>query len=126
MNKNKWNEIINYCENNKIKPNLVKKILGKYINRKGYRRKWLEFRFDLYAKERIKQLNEGVMSTKLDTVRRMVKTNKFENEFKKIPFPYKEDPVMTFYKLLCEKRYGEEMGHHLLNAFRNNGKDKVI
>ncbi len=80
----KWKKVINYCKKHNIEPNQVLTEVVNELYPRGYRSQWLRFRFDLYAKERIKQMKDKKIVSKAETVRRVIASRSFIEEKEKI------------------------------------------
>ena len=122
----KWNKIYKYCEDNNIEPEEAIKIVHKYVNKDGYRARWLEERFDLYAKERIKQKKLGyshLFGSKIEAVRNVVNSKEFKEKVKKIP-PFKHDHVHILSRIIADNR--GRIIFTMKQAFKNNGVDEII
>ena len=122
----KWNKLYKYCEDNNIKSKEALEIVHKYVNKNGYRARWLEERFDMYAKERIKQKKSGyshLFGSKIEAVRKVVSSQEFKEKVKKLP-PVKNDHVFIINKIISENR--GRVIFTMKKAFKNNGVDEVI
>ncbi len=118
----KWKKVINYCKKHNIEPNQVITEVVNHLYPKGYRSWWLKFRFDLYAKERIKQINDRKIVSKSETVRRVIASKPFIKEKEKIGKEYKWNDFKILNKLIAEK----PQQLRLLNAFVENGEKDII
>jgi len=117
----KWNNLINICEENNLHESDVINCVKKFLT-KGTRVKWVSDRFDLFAKERIKEYKLNCLGSKIDTVKRVVNSKQYKELYKKYHINNKNDCVHTLNKLIAEKHSRER----LLQAFKNNGGDKII
>jgi len=117
----KWNNLINICEENNLNESDVINCVNKFLT-KGTRVKWVSDRFDLFAKERIKEYKLNCLGSKIDTVRKVVNSKQYKELYKKYHINNKNDCVKTLNKLIAEKNSRER----LLQAFKNNGGDKII
>ena len=123
----KWNDVITYCDNNKIEIKKIMSLVSNYVNKCGWRTKFLKFRFDLYAKKRIEQKKLGyshIRGSKVDAVRSVVNSKEFQEEIKKIGRIFKQDHVFILNKLISDNR--ERVRYELKIAFKNNGSDEII
>ena len=117
----KWNNLIKVCEENNLHESDVINCVKKYI-KIGKRTQFLLDRFDLYAKERIKEYKLNCLGSKIDTVRKVVNSKQYKELHKKYYINNKNNCVQTLNKLIAEKNSRER----LLQAFKNNGGDKII
>ena len=118
----KWKKVINYCKKHNIEPNQVLTEVVNELYPRGYRSQWLRFRFDLYAKERIKQMKDKKIVSKAETVRRVIASRSFIEEKEKIGKKYKDSDFIILNKLIAEKL--QQL--RLLNAFVENGEKDII
>ena len=120
----KWNNLINICEENNLHESDVINCVKKYI-KIGKRTQFLLDRFDLYAKERIKQKQENihlVWGSKAEAVRQVVKSDDYKIIYKKYLINNKSDCVLLLNKLIADNRQDKR----LLQAFKNNGERDII
>ena len=120
--KMKWNDVITYCDNNKIETKKIMSLVSNYVNRCGWRTKFIKFRFDLYAKERIKQIYEKKIVSKAETVRQVINSKLYIEEKEKIGKKYKGSDFKILNKLIAEK----PQQLRLFNAFVENGERDII
>ena len=118
----KWKKVIDYCKKNNIEPDQLLTEVAKELYPKGYRSDWLKFRFDLYAKERIKQAYDKKFVSKAETVRRVISSKPFMKEKEKIGKEYKWDDFKILTRLIAEK----SSQLRLLNAFVENGEKNIL
>jgi len=121
-----WNKLKNYCEANNVTLDKAMNLMVTYVNKNGFRTRWLEERLDMYAKERIKQKERGydhVFGSKIEAVRAVVESKEFKEKYEKIP-KSKNDPVFVLNKLITDKRGRIIMA--MKNAFKKNGYDYII
>ena len=118
----KWKKVINYCKKHNIEPNQVLTEVVNELYPRGYRSQWLRFRFDLYAKERIKQMKGKKIVSKAETVRRVIASRSFIEEKEKIGKKYKDSDFIILNKLISEKL--QQL--RLFNAFVENGEKDII
>ena len=118
----KWKKVINYCKKHNIEPNQVLTEVVNELYPRGYRSQWLRFRFDLYAKERIKQMKDKKIVSKAETVRRVIASRSFIEEKEKIGKKYKDSDFIILNKLISEKL--QQL--RLFNAFVENGEKDII
>ena len=118
----KWKKVIDYCKKNNIEPDQLLKEVAKELYPKGYRSDWLRFRFDLYAKERIKQIYEKKIVSKAETVRQVINSKLYIEEKEKIGKKYKGSDFKILNKLIAEK----PQQLRLFNAFVENGERDII
>ena len=118
----KWKKVIDYCKEHNIEPDQLLTEVAKELYPKGYRSDWLRFRFDLYAKERIKQAYDKKFVSKAETVRRVIGSEPFIKEKEKIGKKYKRDDFHLLNKLIANK----PSQLRLLNAFVENGEKNIL
>ena len=118
----KWKKVIDYCKKNNIEPDQLLTEVAKELYPKGYRSDWLKFRFDLYAKERIKQAYDKKFVSKAETVRRVISSKPFMKEKEKIGKKYEWDDFKILNRLIAEK----SSQLRLLNAFVENGEKNIL
>ena len=127
----KWNQLENLC----LKHELTEKQVIVYLKRclkvgvkkpDGCRKQWLLERFDLYAKERIKQKSNKYKSLwgskRIDAVRKVVASKKYQNLHKIYYVKTKHSGVKILAQLISERRQKEK----LLKAFNDNGEMDII
>ena len=117
----KYNKLIEICEKHNLYESDVIDCVKKFI-KKGSRPKWLADRFDLYAKERIRQFKLNCLCSKIDTVRKVVMSKEYKQLHKKYNINTKRGCVHTLNKLIAET-YSRE---RLIQAFKNNGEKEMI
>ena len=117
----KYNKLIEICEEHNLYESDVIDCVKKFV-RKGSRPKWLSERFDLYAKERIRQFKLDCLGSKIDAVRRVVVSKEYKKLHKMYEINTKLDCVTTLNKLIAEP-YSRE---RLIQAFKNNGEKEMI
>ena len=117
----KWNKLIKICKENNLHESDVINCLKKFL-KKGSRIKWLSDRFNLYAKERIRERKLNCLGSKINTVRRVVNSKQYKELHKKYFVNNKNDGVYILNKLIAEKQSKKR----LLQAFKNNGVDEII
>ena len=120
----RWNNLIKFCEENNLHESDVINCVKKYI-KIGKRTQFLLDRFDLYAKERIKQKQENihlVWGSKAEAVRQVVKSDAYKIIYKKYLINNKSDCVFLLNKLIADNRQDKR----LLQAFKNNGERDII
>jgi len=92
----------------------------------GCKKQWLLERFDLYAKERIKQKSNKYKSLwgskRIDAVRKVVDSEKYQDLHKKYYVKTKRSGVKILAQLISEPRQKEK----LLRAFNDNGEMDII
>ena len=106
MIKNEWNNVVKYCKKNDISPEQLTLLCVKTVE-EGYRTRFLRERFDLYAKERIKQKSKNtniIYGSKKEAVRNVVASKEFSKEFSKVPRDFKHDQVKILCQLISEPR----------------------
>ena len=117
----KWNNLIKICEENNLHESDVINCVNSFLT-KGTRKKWISDRFDLFAKERIREYKLNCLCSKIDTVRKVVNSEEYKKLHKKYNINTKNDCVSVLNKLISEK-YSRE---RLLQAFKNNGESDII
>ena len=117
----KYNKLIKICEEHNLYESDVIDCVKKFI-RKGSRPKWLSERFDLYAKERIRQFKLDCLGSKIDAVRRVVVSKEYKKLHKMYDINTKRDCVHILNKLIADQQSKER----LLQAFKNNGEKEMI
>ena len=117
----KYNKLIEICEEHNLNESDVIDCVKKFI-KKGSRPKWLADRFDLYAKERIRQFKLDCLGSKIDAVRRVVISKDYKQLHKIYNINTKRGCVHTLNKLIAET-YSRE---RLIQAFKNNGEKEMI
>ena len=120
----KYNKLIEFCEEHNLRESDVIDCVKKYI-KVGTRTQFLLDRFDLYAKERIKQKQTDfhhVWGSKIEAARQVVKSNTYEIIYKKYAINNKSNCVFLLNKLIADNRQDER----LLQAFKNNGEREII
>ena len=120
----KWNNLIKFCEENNLYESDVIGFVKKYI-KIGKRTQFLLDRFDLYAKERIKQKQKNihlVWGSKIEAVRQVVKSDAYKIIYKKYLINNKSDCVFLLNKIIADNRQDKR----LLQAFKNNGESDII
>ena len=120
----KWNRLIKLCEEHSLKESDVISFVKKYL-KTGTRTQFLLDRFDLYAKERIKQKQKNfhhVFGSKIEAVRQVVKSNNYAIIHKKYEINNKRNCVFLLNNLITEKRQNKK----LLQVFKNNGEKEII
>jgi|TARA_R110000824_G_scaffold250823_1_gene439593 hypothetical protein len=117
----KYNKLIEFCEEHNLRESDAINCVKKFI-RKGSRPKWLADRFNLYAKERVRQLKLDCLCSKIDTVRKVVASDEYKQLHKKYNINTKSGCINTLNKLIAEQ-YSRE---RLLQAFKNNGEKEII
>tara|TARA_R110001632_G_scaffold46109_1_gene117282 strand:+ start:210 stop:605 length:396 start_codon:yes stop_codon:yes gene_type:complete len=131
MTKPKWNKLKKFC----LKHDLTEERVIVYLERclkvgikkpDGCKKQWILNRFDLYAKERIKQKNNNYRnvwgSKKIDAVRKVVDSEKYQDLHKKYYVETKHNGVKILTQLVSEPRQKEK----LLKAFNDNGEYNII
>jgi len=122
----KWNKLIKLCEEHDLKEPEVISFVKKYLKAgKGIRTRFLLDRFDLYAKERIKQKQKNfhhVWGSKIEAVRQVVKSDNYVTIYKKYEIDNKRNCVFLLNKLIADNRQDSR----LLQAFKNNGEEELI
>ena len=117
----KYNKLIEICEEHNLYESDVIDCVKKFV-RKGSRPKWLSERFDLYAKERIRQSKLNCLCSKIDAVRKVVISKEYNQLHKKYNINTKNNCVYILNKLIAESQSRER----LLQAFKNNGEKEMI
>ena len=120
----KYNKLIKLCEENNLNESDVIDCVKKFI-KQGSRSKWLFDRFDLYAKERIKQKKNKyhhIWGSKIEAVRQVVKSDKYITSHTKYAVNNKHDCVSVLSRLVLEKHSKER----LIQVFKNNGEKEII
>jgi hypothetical protein len=117
----KWNNLIKICEEHNLHESDVINCVNSFLT-KGTRKKWISDRFDLFAKERIREYKLKCLRSKINTVRKVVNSKEYKELHKKYNINTKNDCVYNLSKLIAEKPSKER----LLQAFKNNGEDKII
>jgi len=120
----KWNNLIKVCEENNLHESDVINCVKKYI-KIGKRTQFLLDRFDLYAKERIKQKKENihlVWGSKRKAVQKVVDSKKYKNLHKKYCVETKNSCFHILAQLISEPRQNKQ----LLQCFKNNGERNII
>ena len=117
----KYNKLIKLCEENNLNESDVIDCVKKFI-KQGSRSKWLLERFDLYAKERIRQSKLDCLGSKINAVRKVVTSEKYKHLHKKYEINTKLSCVATLAKLIVEVHSKKR----LLQAFKNNGEKEMI
>jgi len=106
MINNEWNSVVKYCKKNDISPEQLTLLCAKTVG-EGYRTRFLRERFDLYAKERIKQKSKNTqlsLGSKKEAVKNVVASKDFIKEFLKVPRDFKHDQVKILCQLISEPR----------------------
>lgn len=127
----KWNKLKRLC----LKHELTEEQVIVYLKRcleigvkkpDGCKKQWLLERFDLYAKERIKQKSNKYKSLwgskRIDAVRKVVDSEKYQDLHKKYYVKTKRSGVKILAQLISEPRQKEK----LLRAFNDNGEMDII
>ena len=127
----KWNKLKRLC----LKHELTEEQVIVYLKRclkvgvkkpEGCKKQWLLERFDLYAKERIKQKSNKYKSLwgskRIDAVRKVVASEKYQDLHKKYYVKTKRSGVKILAQLISEPRQKEK----LLRAFNDNGEMDII
>lgn len=127
----KWNKLKRLC----LKHELTEEQVIVYLKRclkvgvkkpEGCKKQWLLERFDLYAKERIKQKSNKYKSLwgskRIDAVRKVVDSEKYQDLHKKYYVKTKRSGVKILAQLISEPRQKEK----LLRAFNDNGEMDII
>jgi len=127
----KWNKLKRLC----LKHELTEEQVIIYLKRclkvgvkkpEGCKKQWLLERFDLYAKERIKQKSNKYKSLwgskRIDAVRKVVASEKYQDLHKKYYVKTKRSGVKILAQLISEPRQKEK----LLRAFNDNGEMDII
>ena len=120
----KYNKLIKICEEHNLRESDVIDCVKKYI-KIGARTQFLLDRFDLYAKERIKQKQKDfhlVWGSKIEAARQVVKSDTYEIIYKKYAINNKSNCVFLLNKLIADNRQDER----LLQSFKNNGEKEII
>ena len=117
----KYNKLIEICKKHNLNESDIIDYAEKLI-RKGTRPKWLADRFDLYAKERIRQSKLNCLCSKIDAVRKVVISKEYNQLHKKYNINTKNNCVYILNKLIAESQSRER----LLQAFKNNGEKEMI
>ena len=120
----KYNKLIKICEEHNLRESDVIDCVKKYI-KIGTRTQFLLDRFDLYAKERIKQKQKDfhlVWGSKIEAARQVVKSDTYEIIYKKYAINNKSNCVFLLNKLIADNRQDER----LLQSFKNNGEKEII
>jgi len=120
----KYNKLIKICEEYNLRESDVIDCVKKYI-KIGTRTQFLLDRFDLYAKERIKQKQKDfhlVWGSKIEAARQVVKSDTYEIIYKKYAINNKSNCVFLLNKLIADNRQDER----LLQSFKNNGEKEII
>ena len=128
----KWNKLKRLC----LKHELTEEQVIVYLKRclkvgvkkpEGCKKQWLLERFDLYAKERIKQKKSNKYkslwgSKRIDAVRKVVASEKYQDLHKIYYVNTKHSGVKILAQLISEPRQKEK----LLRAFNDNGEMDII
>ena len=126
----KWNKLKRLC----LKHELTEEQVIVYLKRclevgvkkpEGCKKQWLLERFDLYAKERIKQKQENlhcIHGSKREAVKKVVASEKYQDLHKKYYVKTKRSGVKILAQLISEPRQKEK----LLRAFNDNGEMDII
>ncbi len=120
----KYNKLIEFCEEHSLRESDLISCVKKYI-KTAKRTQFLLDRFDLYAKERIKQKQKNfhhVWGSKSEAARQVVKSDTYEIIYKKYAVNNKSNCVFLLHKLTADNRQYER----LLQAFKNNGEREII
>jgi hypothetical protein len=120
----KWNNLIKFCEENNLCESDVIGFIKK-STRKGAKKQFLLDRFDLYAKERIKQKQKNihhVHGSKRKAVQKIVNSKKYRNLHKKYYVKTKNSCFHILAQLISEPRQNKK----LLQVFKNNGERDII
>ena len=91
----------------------------------GCKKQWLLKRFDLYAKERIKQKEKNIhhfYGSKRKAVQKIVDSKEYQNLHKKYCVETKNSCFHILAQLISEPRQNKK----LLQAFKNNGERGII
>jgi hypothetical protein len=127
---NEWNELENLC----LKHNLTEENVIVYLKRylkfgfkkpKGSKKQWLLDRFDLYAKERIKQKQENlhcIHGSKREAVKKVVASEKYQDLHKMYCVETKNSCFKILAQLISEPRQNKK----LLKVFNDNGEMDII
>ena len=118
----KWKKVISYCKKHNIEPDQLLTEVVNQLYPLGYRSQWVKFRFDLYAKERIKQIYEKKIVSKAETIRQVINSKLYIEEKEKIGKKYKGSDFKILNKLIAEK----PQQLRLFNAFVENGERDII
>jgi len=94
---------------------------------KWNKKTFLDFKFNLYAKERIKQKNNNehsVHGSKKEAAKKVINSNLFIDELSSMNKYFKEDHTLLLTKAVSDSR--PQYRRRLLDAFKNNGEDNII
>ena len=120
----KWNNLIKVCEENNLHESDVIGLIKKRT-RIGTKKQFLLDRFNLYAKERIKQKQKNihhVYGSKRKAVQKVVDSKKYKNLHKKYCVETKNSCFHILAQLISEPRQNKQ----LLQCFKNNGERNII
>ena len=120
----KWNNLIKVCEENNLHESDVIGLIKKRT-RVGTKKQFLLDRFNLYAKERIKQKQKNihhVYGSKRKAVQKVVDSKKYKNLHKKYCVETKNSCFHILAQLISEPRQKKQ----LLQFFKNNGERNII
>ena len=78
------NPLIQFMEEEEISPKEALQVLKKEyeVNFNNMRTKWKMFRFTLYLWARLDEEKSGYLGKKSDTIRRLIRTSKYQNQYK--------------------------------------------
>ena len=126
----KWNKLKRLC----LKHELTEEQVIVYLKRclevgvkkpNGCKKQWLLERFDLYAKERIKQKSnkyKSLWGSKREAVKKVVASKRYQNLHKAYYVENKNSGFKILAQLISEPRQKEK----LLRAFNDNGEMDII
>ncbi len=120
----KWNNLIKVCEENNLHESDVIGLIKK-CTRVGTKKQFLLDRFNLYAKERIKQKQKNIhhiYGSKRKAVQKVVDSKKYKNLHKKYCVETKNSCFHILAQLISEPRQKKQ----LLQVFKNNGERNII
>ncbi len=121
-------ELGRFLRENNISPTEAVNIIKKYKlkeNKGDSRTDWKMFRFTLYLWLRHKEQQNGRLGDRIDTIRNLVKSDKYKRLYDTFPNP-KFDPkieVENLSKLISDKRQDKAFKE---GNFKYEGKNKLI
>ena len=82
-------KLLNYLDKEGISPLNALEVVKKHntINPSNYRTHWKMIRFTLYLWQRVKEHKANMLGKKIDSIRRVVATEKYRKNYKSIPWP---------------------------------------
>jgi hypothetical protein len=124
----KWNNLIKFCEENNLCESDAIGFVKKCI-KIGTKTQFLLDRFDLYAKERIKQKQKNihhVHGSKRKAVQKIVDSKKYKDLHKKYVNINCVETKNSCFHILAQLISEPRQNKKLLQVFKNNGERDII